>query len=439
MNRRAAELASPADFPDEPPTPDRIDAERFASALRELCGWMPPDRPAEYTGYILEAAEAFDEDPFLLAALGFRMGRCRADASGLGDGLGITLIDSRMHWDFLRHGQYTYWVRDAEGAWVERTLAMDRYPFNEIQLRRAQANFYFAAGILRVLREQMPDLRAAFEQEPYRHPVSHFIWGDRVLSSRGEDRVLLDRRRLLAYYGATTNPFAILRAHGLDWVSPLDGGRRVISSFIGADRDGGSRFHRGVDVESVLGEPVRAVAAGRVNFAGVDLPGSRNSENLGPREINAYDRDAMGNGGRYVCVLHRPDDAPWLRTCYMHLDTVEVRQGQDVQAGELLGTVGRTGMRESSPHLHFELHGPDGLMDAHILLAPFFIAHRPTDAPRPRSRRRQADRLALEAEDRSARFPITDAEAEAQAASASAEASAVTADMPDSADTEQGG
>ena len=411
MNRRAAELATPTDFSAEPRTPSDVDSERFSAALRELCGWMPPERPAQYAGYILEAARAFDEDPFLLAALAFRMGRCRADATGLGDGLGLTLIDSRMHWDYLRRGRYTYWVRGAGGAWQERTLTMDRYPFNEIQLRRPQANLYFAAGILRVYREQMADLRAAYEQPAYRHHVSHFIWGDRVRSSRGEDRVLLDRRRQLQYYGAHRNAPGF-SAHGVTWVPPLDGTPRIVSSFIGADRDEGARFHRGVDIESVLGEPVRAVAAGRVNFSGVDLPGSRSSESMRPSATNAFDREEMGAGGRYVCILHRPDDAPWLRTCYMHLDTVTVSHGDDVSAGQQIGTVGRTGMRRSAPHLHLELHGPDGLMDAHVLLERFLIANRPTDAPRPRSRRRQADRLALEAEERTRDFPGETAEGE---------------------------
>ncbi len=134
----------------------------------------------------------------------------------------------------------------------------------------------------------------------------------------------------------------------------------------------------------MLGEPVRAIAAGRVNFAGVDLPGHRNSERMSPEDIEEVPRDDLGAGGRYVCILHHPpgegEDTPdWLRSCYMHLEDVEVRHGQEVRRGERIGTVGRTGMRRSAPHLHLELHGPDGLMDASEVLDGFLIGHRPED------------------------------------------------------------
>ncbi|MCA9616347.1 MAG: M23 family metallopeptidase, partial [Myxococcales bacterium] len=104
------------------------------------------------------------------------------------------------------------------------------------------------------------------------------------------------------------------------------------------------RSHRGIDVESVLGEPVRAVADGRVNFAGVDLPGSRNNENMTPAQIEQVPRQSLGNGGRYVCILHHPTGEgamAWVRSCYMHLEDVEVQWGQEVRRGDRIGTVGR--------------------------------------------------------------------------------------------------
>lgn len=81
-----------------------------------------------------------------------------------------------------------------------------------------------------------------------------------------------------------------------------------------------------------------------------------------------------------MCILHRPTGegaAPWLRSCYMHPEDVEVRWGQEVRRGERIGTVGRTGMTSSAPHLHLELHGPDGLMDpSEHLAAPSSAATR---------------------------------------------------------------
>tara|TARA_B100001750_G_scaffold168529_1_gene136972 strand:+ start:499 stop:1761 length:1263 start_codon:yes stop_codon:yes gene_type:complete len=378
INHRAESIVNPADWPAEPRTPDTIDPERFARALRELCGWMPPSRPATYTEYFLRHAEAFEVDPFLLAALAHRMGRCRSDAEGMG-GLGLTLIPSRMYWDDLRGGTYRYHVRGPDGQWIERSLELDRYPFSGPRLQRPEENIYFAAGLLSAWREQHQSVDATFEQHAHRHYVSHFIWGDRVRTDRSEDRILTDRRRMLQYYGATGTPRTLSRL-GETWGAPLDGEPRVVSSWIGAERDGGARNHRGVDVESVLGEPVRAVAAGRVNFAGVDLPGHRNSEGMTPAEIEEVPRDSLGAGGRYVCVLHHPEGEggpAWLRSCYMHLEDVNVRHGDVLERGDLIGTVGRTGMRRSAPHLHLELHGPDGLMDASEVLSGILIGTPP--------------------------------------------------------------
>ena len=378
---RALQLVTPEDWPSEPASPDEIDPERFASALRQLCGWMPPERPARWTGYMLEHSAHFDIDPFLLAALAHRMGRCNADSEHVG-GIGLTAIPRTMYGDYVRRGSYTYFVPEGD-AWIEQELAVDRFPFSEHQLRRAEPNLYFAAAILNVWKRQAPHLADAFEQAPHRHWVSHFVWGDRIRNDRAEDRILTDRRRMLQYYGAVDAPQPITR-DGIAWGPPLDGTPRVISSWIGAERDEGARRHRGVDVESVLGEPVRAIADGRVNFAGVDLPGHRNSERMSPEQIEEVPRDELGAGGRYVCVLHHTEpneegQESWRRSCYMHLEDVSVRHGQEVRRGDLIGTVGRTGMRRSAPHLHLEIHGPDGLGDASVTLREFLLGRRPQD------------------------------------------------------------
>lgn len=378
---RSMQLVTPEDWPTEPASPEEIDPERFATALRRLCGWMPRTRPARWTGYILEHAATFDIDPFLLAALAHRMGRCNPTDEHMG-GLGLTAIPRRMYADFLRRGAYTYQVLEGE-EWVERTLSVDRFPFSEHQLRRPEPNLYFAAAILNVWRAQHDSLAGAYEQVEHRHWVSHFVWGDRIRNNRAEDRILTDRRRILEYYGAIETPEPIVRS-GMAWGPPLDGSPRVISSWIGAARDDGQRRHRGVDVESVLGEPVRAIADGRVNFCGVDLPGHRSNAAMTPSEIEDVPRDDLGAGGRYICILHHPtpedgEEGSWLRSCYMHLEDVEVSHGTEVRRGDLIGTVGRTGMRRSAPHLHLELHGPEGLMDASEMLRGFIIGHRPTD------------------------------------------------------------
>ncbi len=227
----------------------------------------------------------------------------------------------------------------------------------------------------------------AFEQEPHRHFVSHWVWGDRVRSDRQEDRILTERRRLLEYYGQAPSARPIVW-QGITFGCPLDGCPRVISSWIGSERDDGARHHRGVDVESLPGEPVRAVADGMVIFAGVDLPGGQNHRQLStPEEYEAVPRDRLAAGGRYVCIRHeREGNLPSVRSCYMHLQDVGVRYGQTLHRGEQLGTVGRTGMHESAAHLHLEL-ATEHLEDPSEILYGLLLGHRDADPLPPRHHR----------------------------------------------------
>ncbi len=100
--------------------------------------------------------------------------------------------------------------------------------------------------------------------------------------------------------------------------------------------------HCGVDLAAPLGEPVLAVADGIVERV----------------ERNAA---AGGRAGRYVRLAHCDGTVV---TRYIHLNTIrkELRPGRHIAAGEPLGTVGRTGVDEDFPHLHFglSLRAPDG-------------------------------------------------------------------------------
>lgn len=383
-NRLAAARVAPEDWPAEPGSPDNVDPARFGEAIRALCGWMRPSRRRAYADYILSSAKQFDVDPFLLGGLIYRAGRCRPTKEDLG-GLGLTLIVPRMYRSGFKSRVYRYRVQ-VDGVWQDRQLPFPRFGFHERQLLTSEANIYFAAGLLAAWRDQEATVHAHFEQVSHRHFVSHWIWGDRVRSARAEDRILSDRRRLLEYYGAHPRPPPV-QVEGLSIGTPLDGAPRVVSSGLGFGR-GEGRKHRGIDIESELGEPVRAVAAGRVIFSGVDLPGQRHNSLLSMGETNTYDRGAMGRGGRYVCTRHARDGHPDLRLCYMHLEEVHVATGQQVAQGQQLGLVGRTGMLRSSPHLHLEAHTDNALLDPMPMLRGHVVGT-PQDPNPPRKKRRR--------------------------------------------------
>ena len=90
---------------------------------------------------------------------------------------------------------------------------------------------------------------------------------------------------------------------------------------------GETEFHRGIDIATAEGQPVRAPAPGAIAFAGI-----------------------QGTYGLSVVVDHGAD----VHTLYGHLSRVAVRRGERVERGQLLGQSGNTG-RSTGPHLHYEI------------------------------------------------------------------------------------
>lgn len=381
-NLRAAALLDPKTWPAEPATPSELDPERFRQALREVCGPMPASRADNYTRWILEKAQKYAEDPFLLGALVVRMSRCLPEAHTV-EGIGLTAIQPEMFASNLRGRKLVYPVREGE-SWVTREREQS-VALNERTMEVAEYNLEWAAALLAMWRDQHAEIDARFPQQSHRHYVSHFVWGDTAYSARAEDHILTDRRRLLAHYGQT-QPVLTTTWRGLTWSLPLESGPRVVSSQPGATRDEGLRLHRGVDVESAFGEPVLAMADGRVGFAGIDLPGRAQRT----EQLSGVARSEMGNGGRFVCITHldEHEDELWLRSCYMHLEQIKVRTGDVVKRGDVVGTVGRTGMKRSAPHLHLELKSDKRLYDPREVLAGLLIGDPPSDAPKKRRRRK---------------------------------------------------
>jgi len=86
------------------------------------------------------------------------------------------------------------------------------------------------------------------------------------------------------------------------------------------------RGHHGVDIRLRTGDPIHVAFGGTVRIAG-----------------------RMGGYGNCVVVRH-PNG---LETLYGHLSKINVRHGQQVTAGEVIGLGGSTG-NSTGPHLHFE-------------------------------------------------------------------------------------
>lgn len=349
-HRQARQPVTPDLWPEEPGSPVEIDQNRFKKALQSLCGVMPRSRLENYSRLILEESARFEVDPFLLGALIYDQSRCIPRTPDGAKRHGVTRIDLSMHAPHIRSGKYTYFVREKQ-FWEKKNIPVNQYPFNKWKLQRVPSNIYFSAAILRMFTLQCSHLDETTDGVAHRHPVSHWFFGDRVRDTGPEDRVLTVRRRFLQYYGVST-PGESSGFNGLPLVSPLDGAPRLVLDYFGNPR--GKRNgpgHRGIDIDGVLGEPVRAVAAGRVTFAGVDLPGELTSTDLTPEEAMAYPNHKMGKGGLYVRIYHGNN----LHSVYMHLNALGVSKGDRVAAGDKIGELGRSGTVSSGPHLHLEI------------------------------------------------------------------------------------
>lgn len=129
------------------------------------------------------------------------------------------------------------------------------------------------------------------------------------------------------------------------WVNPLPGGRAgsppgMRDHPILKDTKGRpvNRMHSGTDmtlpVGSSFGAPVVAAANGRVTTVAANA----------------------GGAGNMVVITSTIQSRTYVHK-YFHLDQFEpgLRVGQDIAAGQQIGTCGTTG-HSTGPHLHFELH-----------------------------------------------------------------------------------
>jgi murein DD-endopeptidase MepM/ murein hydrolase activator NlpD len=113
---------------------------------------------------------------------------------------------------------------------------------------------------------------------------------------------------------------------------PVDGvDRRAIWSAFGAERDGGRRAHRGVDIFAARGTPVLAATDGWVTRVETTRVGGN----------VVWMQPLFGN----------------MRVYYAHLHEQWVKPGDFVVTGQSLGAVGNTGNASTTPpHLHFGVY-----------------------------------------------------------------------------------
>ncbi|MDF3145339.1 MULTISPECIES: M23 family metallopeptidase [unclassified Streptomyces] len=113
------------------------------------------------------------------------------------------------------------------------------------------------------------------------------------------------------------------------------------------------RGHRGVDLAAPAGAPVRAVAAGRVSFAG-----------------------RVAGKGVVSVELTGTGDPP-LRVTYEPVRAV-VEKGDEVEAGEVVATVEATGSHCTGTCVHWGLRRGETYLDPLTLLPPWLLRRGPS-------------------------------------------------------------
>jgi murein DD-endopeptidase MepM/ murein hydrolase activator NlpD len=122
------------------------------------------------------------------------------------------------------------------------------------------------------------------------------------------------------------------------WVQPVNG--TITDTF-------GTRHgkHKGIDIAAPEGEEIVSVSDGKVT--------------------KSYYSDSYGN----VVFIEHPEG---YETVYAHLSKRNVKEGETVKKGQVVGIIGNTGI-STGTHLHFELHEGEWTYEKEHALDPLFV------------------------------------------------------------------
>ncbi len=167
----------------------------------------------------------------------------------------------------------------------------------------------------------------SFSIEDKDYPAQYLtIKKKRMVSGFNEqdlEKIAADKKIITASKAVWTNT-----NFDLDFIAPVDG---RLSSRFGLKRFYNNipkRPHNGLDIAAPTGTPIIA-------------PASATVINTGDYYFN----------GKTVFLDH----GQGLLSAYLHMNTIQVKTGQQVRQGDMLGTVGESG-RVTGPHLHWMVY-----------------------------------------------------------------------------------
>lgn len=168
---------------------------------------------------------------------------------------------------------------------------------------------------------------------------------DRLAYARALEASLRERMSVAGFFLEEIQAFEEARQDRVQLtpsISPLRSADFVLTSPFGDRRNPFTKahdFHAGIDLAALEGVEIHAPADGVVLYAG---------------RYSLQRSVAWWRYGNLVILGH----GDHFLTVFGHCDEIRVRRGQEVSQGEVIATVGSTGM-STSPHLHYEVRRQD--------------------------------------------------------------------------------
>ncbi len=247
------------------------------------------------------------------------------------------LLAANSFADLLNRYRYLQQIASSDRQLVERVRALEsrlveqnedlRQRMSQLGMLR-QDRVSEVAQLRAVENERETALRDFRTREVRASTRLEELEGDEARMTTLIDELEERRRALEAARARVGGPSLTASDIGtLDW--PIEG--RIIYRFGRDQRPNGMVLRwNGLGLAAPTGTPVRAVRAGRVALAGP-------FEGYGPTVVLSH-----GEG---------------FYTLYLYLEEIGVVEGRDVQAGQVVGTVGGAGTPEG-PHLEFQIRAP---------------------------------------------------------------------------------
>jgi murein DD-endopeptidase MepM/ murein hydrolase activator NlpD len=233
----------------------------------------------------------------------------------------------------VQQEKYLDRVSQDRRALLRRVSALrDEVEFQRALLAEQQAKADAARDEAQATRDQIASLRSQIE--PARAQAAQQQAAEEAALGALEAQKGQAEAELESLQAASDGIAARIRAHGSGPGSPGPCGARPVPGGIVSGFGmryhpilHTTRMHNGVDFSAASGTPIHACRSGDVIIA-----------------------ESCGGYGNCVVIDH----GGWMATLYAHQSRMAVAPGQHVDAGDVIGYVGSTGLA-TGPHLHFEV------------------------------------------------------------------------------------